>query len=137
MFDHLLHLEIVTPGKIDYSGDVQNFTAPGAEGSFQILPNHAPFITNLQVGKVKFITKDGDEKVYATSGGVVEIHENRISMLAETIEAKEKIDVGRALEARNRAEEKIKTEHGTELEAARSALLRAMNRLRVAGHVEV
>lgn len=102
MADKLLHLEIVTPGKINYSDDIKSFTAPGTEGSFQILPRHASFITSLQVGKVKFITKDGNEKVYATSGGVVEVHENKISMLAETIEAKEDIDVQRALEAKEK-----------------------------------
>jgi F-type H+-transporting ATPase subunit epsilon len=136
MADKLLHLEIVTPGKINYSDDIQSFTAPGTEGSFQILPRHASFITSLQVGKVKFITKDGSEKLYATSGGVVEVHENKISMLAETIEAKEDIDVQRALEAKRRAEESVKTEHGTELEAAKVALLRASNRLQVAGYDE-
>lgn len=136
MADKLLHLEIVTPGKINYSDDIKSFTAPGTEGSFQILPRHASFITSLQVGKVKFITKDGNEKVYATSGGVVEVHENKISMLAETIEAKEDIDVQRALEAKRKAEENIKTEHGTELEAAKVALLRASNRLLVAGYNE-
>ncbi len=136
MPDTLLHLEIVTPGKINYSDEVQSFTAPGTEGSFQILPRHASFITSLQIGKVKFMTKDGNEKTYATSGGVVEVHENKISMLAETIEAKEDIDVNRALEARKRAEEAIKTEHGTELELAKGALQRAVNRLNVAGHEE-
>jgi F-type H+-transporting ATPase subunit epsilon len=91
--DSLIHLEIVTPRKIDFSGDVKSFTAPGIEGSFQILPRHAAFITTLQIGKVKFITNDGQEKIYATSGGVVEVHENKISMLAETIESKEDIDI--------------------------------------------
>ena len=62
MSDKLIHLEIVTPKKIDYSDDVKSFTAPGVEGSFQILTNHAPFITTLQIGKVKFITKDDDRK---------------------------------------------------------------------------
>ena len=57
-------------------------------------------------------------------------------MLAETIEAKDNIDVQRALEAKRRAEEIIKTEHGTELEAAKAALLRAVNRLNVAGYSE-
>ncbi len=136
MPDKLLHLEIVTPGKINYSDNVQSFTAPGIEGSFQILPRHASFITSLQVGKVKFVTNDGNEKTYATSGGVVEVHENRISMLAETIEAKEDIDINRALEAKKRAGELIKTEHGTELELAKAALQRAVNRLNVAGYEE-
>ena len=133
MPDNLIHLEIVTPRKIDYSDDVKSFTAPGAEGSFQILPRHAAFITTLQVGKVKFVTKEGLEKVYATSGGVVEVADNKISMLAETIEAKEDIDIDRAQSAKDRAEKKLETATGNEIEIAKAALLRAINRLRVAG----
>ena len=133
MPDNLIHLEIVTPRKIDYSDDVKSFTAPGTEGSFQILPRHAAFITTLQVGKVKFVTKEGLEKVYATSGGVVEVADNKISMLAETIEAKEDIDIDRAQSAKDRAEKKLETATGNEIEIAKAALLRAINRLRVAG----
>lgn len=133
MSDNLIHLEIVTPHKIDYSDDVKSFTAPGAEGNFQILPRHAAFITTLQVGKVKFITKEGAEKVYATSGGVVEVHDNKISMLAETIEAKENIDIERAQIAKRNAEKNLETATGIEIEIAKAALLRAINRLKVSG----
>jgi F-type H+-transporting ATPase subunit epsilon len=133
MSENLIHLEIVTPRKIDYSDDVKSFTAPGAEGSFQILPRHAAFITTLQIGKVKFVTKEGVEKVYATSGGVVEVADNKISMLAETIEAKEDIDTERAQAAKDRAEKKLESATGSEIEIARAALFRAINRLRVAG----
>jgi F-type H+-transporting ATPase subunit epsilon len=136
MSDKLIHLEIVTPRKIDYSDDVKSFTAPGTEGSFQILPNHAPFITTLQIGKVKFITKDNSEKVFATSGGVVEVHLNKISMLAETIEAKDDIDVERAQIAKRKAEKKLETATGNEIEIAKGAILRAINRLKVAGASE-
>ncbi len=132
MSDKLIHLEVVTPRKIDFSDDVKSFTAPGTEGSFQILPNHAPFITTLQIGKVKFLTKDNVEKVYATSGGVVEVHQNKISMLAETIEAKENIDIERAKSAKSRAEKKLESATGIEIDLAKAALLRALNRLKVA-----
>jgi F-type H+-transporting ATPase subunit epsilon len=111
MSDKLIHLEIVTPRKIEFSDEVKSFTAPGTDGGFQILPSHAPFITTLTVGKVKYVTKDNKEIILATSGGVVEVHENKISMLAETIESKDNIDVQRA----------------------KSAMLRALNRLSVAG----
>ena len=134
MSDSLINLEIVTPGKIVFSDDVKSFTAPGEVGSFQILPHHAAFITNLIPGKVKFITKDNAEKVFATSGGVVEVHNNKISMLAETMEAKEDIDVHRALAAKEKAEKLVAAEHGTELEKAKGKLLRALNRLKVAGY---
>jgi F-type H+-transporting ATPase subunit epsilon len=136
MSDSLIHLEIVTPGKIVFSDDVKSFTAPGTVGSFQILPKHAPFISTLKPGKVKFVTKENGEKIFATSGGVVEVHSNKISMLAETIEAKEDIDVQRALEAKAKALKLITTEHGTELVKAKGKLLRAENRLKVSGYEE-
>ena len=132
MSDSLIHLEIVTPSKVVFSDDVRSFSAPGEMGSFQILPRHAAFITNLVPGKVKFVTKNSTEKVYATSGGVVEVHNNMISMLAETIEAKEDIDVKRALASKEKAEKLIAVEHGTELEKAKEKLARAINRLKVA-----
>ena len=136
MSDNFIHLEIVTPHKIDFSDDVKSFTAPGSEGSFQVLPRHAPFITTLKIGKVKFITKEGNEKLYATSGGVVEVHDNKISMLAETIEAKEYIDVERARIAKQRAKKKLEIATGIEIEEAKVALSRAINRLKVAGAYE-
>jgi F-type H+-transporting ATPase subunit epsilon len=136
MSDSLIHLEIVTPSKVVFSDDVKSFTAPGEAGSFEILPRHAAFITTLKPGKVKFVTKENGEKVFATSGGVVEVHSNKISMLAETIEAKEDIDVKRALTAKQKAEKLITAEHGTELEKAKGKLLRALNRLKVAGYEE-
>lgn len=134
MSDLLIHLEIVTPGKVVYSDDVKSFTAPGTAGSFQILPRHAAFISTLKPGKVKFVTKDNDEKLYATSGGVVEVHNNKISVLAETIEAKEEIDTQRAAASKEKALKLISSEHGTELIKAKEKLLRAENRLNVAGY---
>jgi F-type H+-transporting ATPase subunit epsilon len=136
MTDKLIHLEIVTPEKIVFNDDVKSFTAPGTLGSFQILSNHAPLISSLQPGKVKLVTKEGNERLYATSGGVVEVHRNKISMLAETVEAKDNIDIERAKAAKERALKKIETGHADEIEIARIALLRALNRLRVAGYKE-
>ena len=85
MNDKNLHLEIVTPDKTIYTGDVKSFTAPGVEGSFQILPRHAPFISTIQPGKVKIVPKDGNEIILAASGGVVEVHQNKITFLAEAV----------------------------------------------------
>ena len=134
MSDKLIHLDIVTPAKIVYSDDVRSFTAPGVEGSFQILPMHAPFISTIAIGPVKFVTKDGEERRFATSGGTVEVHDNKITMLAETIEYCDDIDIQRAEEAKERATRRIETkEAGTDIERSRIALFKALNRLKVAG----
>jgi F-type H+-transporting ATPase subunit epsilon len=134
MPDKQIHLDIVTPQKKVYSDMVQSFTAPGVEGSFQILFNHAPFITNIVPGKVKFITGEGSEKLYATSGGTVEVHQNNITLLAETIESKEEIDIARAESSLQRAEKRLtEKQPGIDIERAKLSLLRALARIKVAG----
>ena len=134
MADNLIQLDIVTPAKIVFSDDVKSFTAPGVDGGFQILPRHAPFITTIAVGPVKFVTKEGATRRFATSGGTVEVHDNKITMLAETIEATDEIDVVRAEAAKERATRRIELkEPGTDFERARLALFKAINRLKVAG----
>jgi len=90
----------------------------------------------LQIGKVKFITKDDSEKDLCNKRGVVEVHTNKISMLAETIEAKEDIDVERAQTAKRLAEKHLETATGSEVDVYKTALSRAINRLKVAGVLE-
>ena len=134
MSDKLIQLDIVTPAKIAFSDEVKSFTAPGVEGSFQILPRHAPFISTIAIGPVKFVTKEGETRHFATSGGTVEVHYNKITMLAETIEYSDDIDIQRAEEAKQRATRRIDTKDAeTDIERARIALFKAINRLKVAG----
>lgn len=128
-----LHLEIVTPDRRIFCGDVKSFTAPGILGSFQILPKHAPFISLIQPGMMKFETQDGNEVILAASGGVVEVHNNQVTCLAEAIERKDEIDVKRAEAALQRAENLLtKKEPGTDIVRASEALARARNRLKIA-----
>jgi F-type H+-transporting ATPase subunit epsilon len=80
-----MHLEIITPDKKVYSGDVDAVKLPGAEGSFGILKNHAPIIATLKKGVVKITdTKKHVENV-EINGGVVEVLNNKIIVLAESI----------------------------------------------------
>ncbi len=130
----LFRLEIDTPQKAALSADVESFTAPGTEGSFQILHNHAPFLSTIDVGEVKVVDQFGNESVYATSGGFVEVSRNRVTFLAETLEKKEEIDVKRANASKERAQSRLeKREPGTDFARAHAALARALNRLRVSG----
>jgi len=137
MAEKLFRLEIVTPKKVVFSGDVTSFTAPGVVGGFQVLKNHAPLLSNIAIGEVKIIDAAGAESRYATSGGFVEVHENKVVMLAETAERSDQIDVSRAEAARDRARGRLaEKEAGTSVERARLALHRAINRLKVAGRSE-
>lgn len=133
MSDNLLHLDIVTPRKIFFSGEVRSYSAPGVEGGFEILARHAPFVTTLQPGKVRIISKEKETKVYSTSGGTVEVHGNNVTFLAETIELKDEIDIQRAEAAKQRAEKRLKDkEPGTDFDRAKIALMRALTRIKIA-----
>jgi len=132
MFDKPFRLEIISPQKVIFKGDVVSFTAPGLLGSFQILYNHAPFISEVGIGLVKFTTSGGEDKKFATSGGFVEVRDNVVVMLAETIESIEEIDLKRAESARDRAKKRLSERApGTDLERAELALQRALNRIRL------
>lgn len=78
-----MQLEIVTPDKKIFSGDVKLVQVPGVSGSFEILNNHAPIISTLEKGKVKIIENEGKEQIFEISGGVVEVLKNKIILLAE------------------------------------------------------
>lgn len=126
------NLDIVTPTKIVFSGEVQSFSAPGVVGGFQVLVNHAPLLSSIKAGQVKIIDKTGKESHYATSGGFVEVNANKVIFLAETAERSDEIDIKRAEDAKRRADERLQKKEDVDEERARAALARALNRLKVA-----
>ena len=77
-----MHLEIITPEKKVFEGDVRIVTFPGSDGSFQVMDNHAPLISLLKEGTVEYKTKDGATQV-AITGGVVEVLQNKVIVLAD------------------------------------------------------
>jgi F-type H+-transporting ATPase subunit epsilon len=77
-------LEILTPDKKVYEGEVISVTVPGTMGSFQILKDHAPIISTLEDGPVIIKTKDTEETL-VIKGGVVEVLKNKIIVLAEGV----------------------------------------------------
>ena len=133
MADKVLNLEIVTPTKVIFKGDVISFSAPGVMGGFQILYNHAPMLSEIGVGVVKLQQPNGSETFYATSGGFVDVLNNRVIVLAETVESSDEIDKVRAESARDRARQKL-VARLMEVDSieVKSALDRALNRIKVA-----
>ena len=77
-------LDILTPDKKIYSGEVVSVQVPGTSGSFEILKNHAAIISTLEKGKVKIKSKTGIE-TFMINGGVIEVLKNKITLLAEGI----------------------------------------------------
>ena len=133
MDEKAFQLDIVTPKKIVLSSEVTSFSAPGTVGGFQVLRNHAPLLSSITIGEVKVVDKAGSETRFATSGGFVEVRDNKVVMLAETAERADQIDLQRAEESRSRAAKRLE-ERKVEIdfERAKSSLLRAQNRLHVA-----
>ncbi|SFS34415.1 F0F1 ATP synthase subunit epsilon [Marininema halotolerans] len=125
-------LDIVTPEKKVYSDQVDMVTARAAEGDIGILANHAPFISPLQVTAVK-AKKDGQDILIAITGGFMEVHDNKVTILAETAELPSEIDVDRAIAAKERAEERLagKKQENVDFERAQLALQRAAVRINV------
>lgn len=80
-----MQLEIITPDQKVFAGDVKLVKVPGSKGSFEILKNHAPIISTLDSGKVKIIDMQDKTVFYEISGGVIEVKQNNIIILAESV----------------------------------------------------
>jgi len=127
-----LNLEIVTPNKPIFNEEIESVTIPGTMGSFQILKNHAPLISTFDVGLIT--VKSTNEPVYfSTSGGTVEVNNNKVLVLADSIEPVDQIDIDRAEKAKERAEERLKSKREQDIDEERAeiALKRAINRINV------
>lgn len=133
MSEKTFHLEIITPRKVVFQGMVQSISAPGVMGGFQVLFNHAPLFASIGIGALKIVDSKGTEHIYATSGGFVEVVKNTVTVLAETVESSDEIDVARAEAARERAKKRLRERKpDLDVDRAQAALMRALNRLKVA-----
>ncbi|OKL39369.1 ATP synthase F1 subunit epsilon [Pontibacter flavimaris] len=81
-----MYLEIITPDKKVYAGEVEAAQFPGANGSFEVLDMHAPLISTLEKGSIRITTSKGQE-FFTVDGGVVEVLNNKIIVLAESVSA--------------------------------------------------
>ncbi len=78
-----MHLEIISPDKKIFDGDVKSVTLPGTEGSFGVLNNHAAMISSLKSGRIKVIDNAQQTQTFDIKGGVAEINNNKVIVLAE------------------------------------------------------
>ncbi|MCC6550769.1 MAG: ATP synthase F1 subunit epsilon [Ignavibacteriaceae bacterium] len=129
-----LDLEIITPSKPVYHGEILSITIPGTDGSFQVLRNHAPLMSNFEVGSIKITEANNNQVLFATSGGTVEVLHNKILILADSLERADEINLTRAEESAKRAQERLAKKGRGEVDVSRAeaALNRALNRLRIA-----
>lgn len=127
-----LKFEIVTAERIVFADEVDIVIAPGVVGELGILPHHAPLLTSLKPGELR-VRKDGQETSMFVSGGFLEVQANKVTVLADTAERAEEIDLARAEEARRRAEQRLR-ERPPDVDTGRAqaAILRSLERIKIA-----
>ncbi|HLV89321.1 MAG TPA: F0F1 ATP synthase subunit epsilon [Candidatus Sulfotelmatobacter sp.] len=126
-------LEIVTPEKKVVETAAEEVQIPGENGYLGILPGHAPLITELAVGEIKY-RENSTEQRLAVAWGFAEVLPEKVTILAETAERPSEIDVERARKAKERAEERLSSgDPNVDVERALDSLHRAETRLDVAG----
>ena len=128
-----IQLEIVTPEKLAYEGEVDSVQLPGSEGELGVLPHHAPLISTLGAGELR-LRKGGEDEYFAIVGGFLLVLPDKVVVMAETADMASEIDLERAQEARQKAEQVLESGYveGADLAAARASLQAALIRIRVA-----
>ncbi|MGH9568434.1 MAG: F0F1 ATP synthase subunit epsilon [Candidatus Angelobacter sp.] len=127
-----IQLEVVTPERLVIKDAAEDVQIPGKTGYLGILPGHAPLITEIAVGEISYHT-GGQLRRLAVAWGFAEVLPDKVTILAETAERPEEIDVNRAQAARQRAEEELRKAGPSGDADAQAALQRAKARLEVAG----
>jgi F-type H+-transporting ATPase subunit epsilon len=126
------HLNIITAERIVLSEDVDIVVAPGTMGELGVLPRHAPLLTGLMPGELRY-RKGGEEVSLAITGGFMEVLPHRVTVLADAAERADEIDMARAEAARQRALSRMADRSAAvDMERAKAALMRATVRLKVA-----
>ena len=125
-------LSIVSPERILFEDEVVSLVVPGGEGYLGILSNHAPLISTLKVGEIKFRDRNNKELWMATSGGFIEVSNNKATILADTAEFVHEIDHGRAMKELERAEGLLNMDlSSSDREVAKHSREKAKNRLEI------
>ncbi|WP_028309794.1 F0F1 ATP synthase subunit epsilon [Desulfitibacter alkalitolerans] len=124
-------MEVVTPARKVLSVEVDSVIVPASTGYLGILVNHAPLVTSLGVGVLKY-KGDGKEEYAAVCGGFMEVSNNKVSIMADAAECAFEIDMERAKRAEERARERLKRKDGIDTLRAELALRRAMARMQAA-----
>jgi F-type H+-transporting ATPase subunit epsilon len=128
-----IQLEIVTPEKLAYEGEVDSVQLPGSEGELGVLPHHAPLISTLGAGELR-LRKGAEDEYFAIVGGFLQVLPDKVVVMAETADMASEIDLEKAQEARRQAEQALESGYveGADLAAARASLQAALLRIRVA-----
>ena len=127
-------LEVVTPEQAVVKETVQTVVAPGMLGEFGVLSGHTPFLTTVKTGIIRFTDENGKEKYIFVSGGFAEALPNKVTILAESAEVSDDIDIERAKAAMERAEKRLaEKDQQARIDRirAKAALDRALVRMKI------
>ena len=130
-----IQLEIVTPDKAVVSEEVKIVMAPGSLGEFGVLIGHTPFLTTLKTGIIRYTDAQGTERYVFVNGGFAEALPDKVTVLAESAERREDVDLDRAKAAQERAEKRLeeaRTREDIDADRAKAALERAVVRINLA-----
>jgi F-type H+-transporting ATPase subunit epsilon len=130
-----IRLEVVTPEKVVVSEEAQIVASPGSLGEFGVLIGHTPFLTTLKTGIIRYTDAAGTEKFIFVSGGFAEALPDKVTVLAESAESREDIDLERAKAAMERAQKRLAADRKREdidFVRAQAALERALVRIKLA-----
>lgn len=126
-------LNVIASDKDFYHGRGTSISLPAKDGSITILAHHADMMIAIVPGEMRFQTEDGTEHIAIVGGGFAQIINNRVMVLADSIEKPEDIDVKRAKEAKERAEEQLRQQQSMqEYYVSKASLARAMARMKAA-----
>ena len=129
-----LRLEIVTPDAVVYSEDVEMVTLQGVEGQMGVYPQHTRLMTQLMPGEM-IVRRNGNEDFLAVGEGLVEITNDRVSILTDMAVRAENIDEAKAEEARQRAEARLRNQASSQdIGSVNAALARNLAQLTVKSH---
>ena len=123
-------LEIYTPYGKYLDRYVNELVIQTEEYVLGILPNHTPLVAKVKTSKME-IVQNGEKKCYAIAEGLLNVKKDSVTLLVESIESKEEIDIERARKAKSRAEERLKQPLNIDVERATKALIRANNRISI------
>ena len=124
-----MHLTLLTPEKKVFSGETNSIQVPGTDGLMGILNNHAPIISSLKTGVVKYSVDNKPNYIFIT-GGYLEFYKNNAVILVEAAEKPEEINEERAKKALLRAKERVSKKNG-DIDRAKLAIIRAIGRQKV------
>ena len=123
-------LEIYTPYGKYFDRYVEEVIVPTEEYVLGILPGHVPLIAKIRLGKLEII-REGEKTIYAHAEGLINVKKDCVTILVDSIERKDEIDIDRAKEAKKRAEERLQQPLNIDVERATKALIRANNRIAI------